>query len=128
MNDFVRDKMTKDGKIPLWAEIMAGGTAGASQVAGFSCPSPPIFQVVFTNPLEIVKIRLQVAGEIQTGPKISVFTILKDLGFMGLYKGSRACFLRDIPFSAIFFPTYAHMKLLTADEDVNFVKFSSSNR
>ncbi|KAH7950927.1 hypothetical protein HPB52_003135 [Rhipicephalus sanguineus] len=30
--------------------------------------------------------------------------------------GSRACFLRDIPFSAIYFPTYAHCKLKFADE------------
>ena len=26
-----------------------------------------------------------------------------------------ACLLRDIPFSAIYFPTYAHMKKFTAD-------------
>ena len=29
---------------------------------------------------------------------------------MGLYKGAAACLLRDVPFSAIYFPTYAHMK------------------
>jgi solute carrier family 25 (mitochondrial aspartate/glutamate transporter), member 12/13 len=29
---------------------------------------------------------------------------------MGLYKGASACLLRDIPFSAIYFPTYAHLK------------------
>ncbi|PAV61945.1 hypothetical protein WR25_19050 [Diploscapter pachys] len=104
MNDFMRDKLTKDGKIPLYGEIIAGGCGGASQV-------------VFTNPLEIVKIRLQVAGEIQTGHKVGVFTVLKELGFRGLYKGARACFLRDIPFSAIYFPAYAHAKLATADED-----------
>ncbi|VDM54948.1 unnamed protein product [Angiostrongylus costaricensis] len=104
MNDFVRDKFVKDGKIPLWAEIFAGGCAGASQV-------------VFTNPLEIVKIRLQVAGEIQSASRVGVITVLKELGFLGLYKGARACFLRDIPFSAIYFPAYAHAKLSTADED-----------
>jgi hypothetical protein len=33
MNDFIRDRLTlSDGTIPLWAEIVAGGTAGASQV------------------------------------------------------------------------------------------------
>ena len=32
-------------------------------------------------------------------------------------KGSRACFLRDIPFSAIYFPAYANMKKYTADKD-----------
>uniref|UniRef100_A0A8D0FFE3 Solute carrier family 25 member 12 n=1 Tax=Strix occidentalis caurina TaxID=311401 RepID=A0A8D0FFE3_STROC len=105
VNDFVRDKFTKkDGSIPLPAEILAGGCAGASQV-------------IFTNPLEIVKIRLQVAGEITTGPRVSALSVIKDLGLLGLYKGAKACFLRDIPFSAIYFPVYAHSKLMLADEN-----------
>ncbi|XP_053118684.1 electrogenic aspartate/glutamate antiporter SLC25A13, mitochondrial isoform X1 [Hemicordylus capensis] len=105
VNDFVRDKfMTKDGSVPLAAEILAGSCAGGSQV-------------IFTNPLEIVKIRLQVAGEITTGPRVSALTVLRDLGFFGLYKGAKACFLRDIPFSAIYFPCYAHLKSAFANED-----------
>uniref|UniRef100_A0A8C6UG73 Solute carrier family 25 member 12 n=1 Tax=Neogobius melanostomus TaxID=47308 RepID=A0A8C6UG73_9GOBI len=105
MNDFVRDKFTtEDGAIPLPAEILAGGCAGASQV-------------IFTNPLEIVKIRLQVAGEITTGPRVSALSVVRELGFLGLYKGAKACFLRDIPFSAIYFPVYAHTKQKLADED-----------
>lgn len=36
--------------------------------------------------------------------------IIKNLGVMGLYKGASACLLRDVPFSAIYFPTYAHLK------------------
>lgn len=74
-------------------------------------------QVVFTNPLEIVKIRLQVAGELAGGSKVRAWGVVKDLGFMGLYKGARACFLRDIPFSAIYFPAYAHTKASFADEN-----------
>ncbi|XP_064018912.1 electrogenic aspartate/glutamate antiporter SLC25A12, mitochondrial isoform X1 [Pogoniulus pusillus] len=105
VNDLVRDKFTsKDGSIPLPAEVLAGGCAGASQV-------------IFTNPLEIVKIRLQVAGEITTGPRVSALSVIKDLGLLGLYKGAKACFLRDIPFSAIYFPVYAHSKLMLADEN-----------
>ncbi|XP_056145957.1 electrogenic aspartate/glutamate antiporter SLC25A12, mitochondrial-like [Lampris incognitus] len=104
MNDFVRDKFTsQDDTIPLAAEILAGGCAGGSQV-------------IFTNPLEIVKIRLQVAGEITTGPRVSALNVVRDLGFFGLYKGAKACFLRDIPFSAIYFPVYAHTKEKLADE------------
>ncbi|XP_015241540.1 PREDICTED: calcium-binding mitochondrial carrier protein Aralar1-like [Cyprinodon variegatus] len=104
VNDFVRDKFTeKDDSIPLFAEILAGGCAGGSQV-------------IFTNPLEIVKIRLQVAGEITTGPRVSALSVVRDLGFFGLYKGAKACFLRDIPFSAIYFPAYAHLKTQFADE------------
>ncbi|KAL9891727.1 calcium-binding mitochondrial carrier protein Aralar1 isoform X4 [Glossina fuscipes] len=105
VNDLVRDKLSdKQGTIPVWAEVLAGGCAGASQV-------------VFTNPLEIVKIRLQVAGEIAGGAKVRALAVVRDLGLFGLYKGARACLLRDVPFSAIYFPTYAHTKALFADED-----------
>jgi solute carrier family 25 aspartate/glutamate transporter 12/13 len=72
---------------------------------------------MFTNPLEIVKIRLQVAGEISASKRLGAGAVIKDLGFFGLYKGSRACFARDIPFSAIYFPLYAHMKKLTSNSD-----------
>ncbi|XP_019945582.1 electrogenic aspartate/glutamate antiporter SLC25A12, mitochondrial isoform X3 [Paralichthys olivaceus] len=104
VNDFVRDKFTTQDGIALPAEILAGGCAGGSQV-------------IFTNPLEIVKIRLQVAGEITTGPRVSALNVVRDLGFFGLYKGAKACFLRDIPFSAIYFPVYAHTKQKLADEE-----------
>merc|ERR1719466_197879 len=105
MNDFVRDQLRKDGEVPLWGGMLAGGVAGGSQV-------------VFTNPLEIVKIRLQVAGEIATvGERVSAITVIKELGLTGLYKGARACLLRDIPFSAIYFPGYAHAKQMLAGPD-----------
>lgn len=105
VNDLVRDKFTnKQGVIPGWAEVVAGGCAGGSQV-------------VFTNPLEIVKIRLQVAGEIAGGVKVRAWDVVKELGLFGLYKGARACLLRDVPFSAIYFPAYAHTKAKFADED-----------
>ena len=72
-------------------------------------------QQVFTNPLEIVKIRLQVQGEAvksgaETAPKRSAMWIVRNLGLAGLYKGASACLLRDVPFSAIYFPTYSHLK------------------
>lgn len=103
VNDLVRGAMTdkKTGQIPLSAEILAGGTAG-------------FCQVIFTNPLEIVKIRLQVQGELakrsDAVPKRSAMWIIRNLGIVGLYKGASACLLRDGPFSAIYFPTYAHLK------------------
>ncbi|KAG8235434.1 hypothetical protein J437_LFUL015499 [Ladona fulva] len=105
VNDLVRDKfMDRNGNLPLYGEIVAGGCAGGSQV-------------IFTNPLEIVKIRLQVAGEIASASKISAISVVKDLGLFGLYKGAKACFLRDVPFSAIYFPAYAHTKVKLADEN-----------
>ncbi|KAI1438716.1 mitochondrial carrier domain-containing protein [Xylaria sp. CBS 124048] len=103
VNDIVRGALTdkKTGQIALPYEILAGGSAGACQV-------------VFTNPLEIVKIRLQVQGEMvkaaEGAQKRSAMWIVKNLGLKGLYKGASACLLRDVPFSAIYFPTYSHLK------------------
>ena len=69
---------------------------------------------MFTNPLEIVKIRLQVQGEVaktvEGVPRRSAMWIVKNLGLVGLYKGASACLLRDVPFSGIYFPTYNHLK------------------
>lgn len=62
-----------------------------SSAISFSCcfPQAGASQVIFTNPLEIVKIRLQVAGEITTGPRVSALNVVRDLGFFGLYKVGR---------------------------------------
>ena len=78
--------------------------------------------MLFTNPLEIVKIRLQVQGEaalkhLEKGPRMGALDICKELGVTGLYKGSSACFLRDIPFSAIYFPLYATLKQKFIDQN-----------
>ncbi|KAI8938129.1 hypothetical protein NX059_005796 [Plenodomus lindquistii] len=103
VNDLVRGKLTDNstGNIKFWHEMLAGGSAGACQV-------------VFTNPLEIVKIRLQIQGELSKNvegvPKRSAMWIVRNLGLVGLYKGASACLLRDVPFSAIYFPAYSHLK------------------
>jgi solute carrier family 25 aspartate/glutamate transporter 12/13 len=81
--------------VPL--EILAGGGGGMAQVT-------------FTNPMEIVKIRLQMASMNEAGARPSALNVVKELGFFGLYKGATACFLRDIPFSMIYFPTYATLR------------------
>ena len=102
INDLVRGKSRDDrGNIALSNEILAGAMAGGCQV-------------IFTNPLEIVKIRLQVQGEVAKNvegvTRRSALWIVRNLGLVGLYKGATACLMRDIPFSAIYFPTYAHLK------------------
>lgn len=57
-----------------------------------------LFQI-FTNPLEIVKIRLQVQGEmaktVEGVQKRSAMWIVRNLGLVGLYKGVTACLARD---------------------------------
>ena len=53
------------------------------------------------------KIRLQVQGEaakLEGAKPKGAIHIVKQLGLLGLYRGASACLLRDIPFSAIYFP------------------------
>jgi hypothetical protein len=102
MNDLVRDKITEsnNGKLPLYGEILAGGMVSIFKMIAFglrltnqlnvcknSFEAPKSIltlnyfskagasQVMFTNPLEIVKIRLQVAGEIAS---TRYFQLLKE--------------------------------------------------
>ncbi|SCU93612.1 LADA_0G04038g1_1 [Lachancea dasiensis] len=108
VNDYVRNYlMDSNQNISVPLEILAGATAGACQV-------------VFTNPLEVVKIRLQVRSEYSTvpgSPQVNAISIIKSLGLNGLYRGIGACLMRDVPFSAIYFPTYAHLKKILFDYD-----------
>lgn len=74
----------------------------------------PLLQI-FTNPLEIVKIRLQMQGEnakVTGAPRQTAAQIVRSLGLIGLYRGAAACLARDVPFSAIYFPAY----VVTASE------------
>ena len=42
----------------------------------------------------------------KSGPaaKKGAMHIIRQLGLLGLYKGTAACLCRDVPFSAIYFP------------------------
>ncbi len=121
VNDLLRDAFTNEDKINkdgsggmyLPLEILAGCGAGASQV-------------LFTNPLEITKIRLQVQGEtrsmlISAGKALpkeqTVMDVVRELRISGLYRGAGACLMRDVPFSGIYFPSYAACKKHLAESD-----------
>jgi len=112
VNDLVRGRAMdpETGRIKLGWELVAGGAAGGCQV-------------VFTNPLEIVKIRLQMQGEAAKATPAQVkkgaVHIIRQLGVVGLYKGATACLMRDIPFSAIYFPVYSHFKTDVFHQDYN---------
>ncbi|SCV68860.1 BQ2448_981 [Microbotryum intermedium] len=101
VNDLVRGYATnkETGRISVPWELLAGGAAGGCQV-------------IFTNPLEIVKIRLQMQGQtaVPGAVRQGAGQIIKSLGLIGLYQGSIACLCRDVPFSAIYFPAYWHLK------------------
>ncbi len=71
----------------LYNHIIGGLLAGTSQV-------------IITCPYEVIKINLQMNQQITT----------KIFNLSTLFKGSSACFLRDIPFSGIYFPLYWFFK------------------
>jgi solute carrier family 25 (mitochondrial aspartate/glutamate transporter), member 12/13 len=73
-------------------EIIAGGLAGWTQV-------------IVTNPLEVLKVKLQTSNQ-------TLAEVWNQLdGPLALYQGAGACSVRDILFSAILFPLYAHTKV-----------------
>lgn len=57
-------------------------------------------QVIITCPYEVIKINLQMNQPF----------LVNLSGLKSLYKGAIACFLRDIPFSGIYFPLYWFLK------------------
>jgi solute carrier family 25 aspartate/glutamate transporter 12/13 len=56
-------------------------------------------QVLITSPYEMIKINMQMNNKIDYNKFL-----------LSIYKGASACFLRDIPFSGIYFPTYWYLR------------------
>ncbi|KAI5105499.1 mitochondrial glutamate carrier 1, partial [Silurus meridionalis] len=144
-NDVFRQKLSKDGKLALWGEILAGCGAG-------------MCQVVVTTPMEMLKIQLQDAGRLGTcyvthkytafistaaqrsvsasapasspslasSPHTTVrrsataitLELLRTQGLRGLYKGTGATLLRDVPFSMIYFPLFAKFNAVGRSGDL----------
>lgn len=78
----------------LWTlEFIAGGGGGFSQV-------------LITNPMEIVKLRLQIQSNKLVSRK-GLWEVVQELGLQGLYSGSGITLARDVPSSGIFFACYA---------------------
>lgn len=104
VNDYLTAVLSRpDGSISIPMAMVAGGGAG-------------FCQVVITNPMELVMINMQDAAA--KGRKHrSMFHLARDLGLSGLYKGTQATLLRDIPFSMVFFSmnTYMRSKLTKPD-------------
>lgn len=113
VNDITREKLAARLNVPVdQLPISYGMLAGAT--AGFC-------QVIATNPMEIVKIRMQVAGStsLPGEARSTAFQIVRELGPRGLYRGTPATLLRDVPFSVMFFPSHAFLKQKFADSEGN---------
>lgn len=94
VNDYARDYWAAHStehpdRIHLSYGMLSGATAG-------------VCQVVATNPMEVVKIQMQLAGA-RPGVPVSAIKLVQTLGFKGLYRGTGATLARDVPFSVLFF-------------------------
>ena len=79
--------VTATGSFPVWGQILSGAVAGACQV-------------VVSSPLEVMKVGLQTSDMTLEKVWIQVG------GVRGLYRGSQACIVRDVLWTAICFPLY----------------------
>ncbi|KAL3883031.1 hypothetical protein ACJMK2_029327 [Sinanodonta woodiana] len=118
-NDFFRHVLRKENNtLTIPRELLAGAGAG-------------MCQIIITTPMELLKIQLQDAGRsvrvdltaTTTGsvngatttaaPRLSATKItlqlLREKGVFGLYQGCGATLLRDVTFSAIYFPLFSHL-------------------
>eukprot|EP00035_Acanthoeca_spectabilis_P012300 m.219580 g.219580 ORF g.219580 m.219580 type:complete len:292 (-) comp15584_c0_seq4:517-1392(-) len=107
-NDYFREKLTDPvtNELPIGRQILAGGLAGFLQVSA-------------TNPMEIVKLRMQLQNLKPAAERLTSMQIVKNLGLRGLYKGVAVTWMRDVPYSIIFFPGYAVLSEQFADKDGN---------
>jgi len=105
VNEKMRETLEDaDGNISVFNQVLAGGTAG-------------FCQVVATNPMEIVKLRVQLQATLPAEQRMGTMEVVRKLGFRGMYRGAPATWARDIPYSMIFFPSYAMVKEYLADPE-----------
>lgn len=105
-NDYFREKLTNPitGELSLPRQMLAGASAGFCQVAA-------------TNPMEIVKLRMQLQNLKPVAERQSAAQVVRGLGLRGMYKGTVVTWMRDVPYSFFFFPGYAVLKDLLSNAD-----------
>ncbi|XP_048766700.1 mitochondrial glutamate carrier 2-like [Ostrea edulis] len=111
VNDYLRYKFTnKNGVLSSGGAIVSGAGAG-------------LCQIIVTTPMELLKIQQQDAGRSGAAKSERItatgtaLKLIREKGILGIYKGFRATALRDVTFSAIYFPLFAifNEKLISAD-------------
>ncbi|KFD51537.1 glutamate carrier 1 family protein [Trichuris suis] len=103
-NDYFRHVLTpaSGASLTLPRELLAGAGAG-------------FCQVIVTTPMELLKIQLQDAGRtasVKSSATRVALDIIRNNGILGLYKGTGATIARDVTFSIMYFPLFAHINSL----------------
>ncbi|KAK6023450.1 hypothetical protein OSTOST_10764, partial [Ostertagia ostertagi] len=77
-----------------------------------------VFQMTVTTPMELLKIQMQDQGRtaVKGEKKLTALSVARNLvrqhGIAGLYKGLNSTLARDVTFSMIYFPLFAHLDSL----------------
>lgn len=113
VNDYLRDVFCNydRNKETVAQQVMAGALTG-------------VIQVTVTNPMEVMKIRMQTAESATVSP----LQAFRELGWKGLYNGSAVTLLRDVPYNVIFFLSYIEIKraLTSPDGEVSRARILGS--
>jgi len=81
-----------DGTLPLWGQIMAGGTAGAMSWASI-------------YPVDVVKTRMQATSQFSS-VRTCITTMLQKEGVAAFFQGLTPCLVRSFPVNATVFFVY----------------------
>jgi len=102
--------VSENADAPSWISMTAGGLSRT-------------WAVSLVNPLELVRTKMQSQKMKLNQVQSCIKDLVKTRGVMGLWSGYTATLLRDVPFSALYWPLYEQTRLLFGYDSffVNFV-------
>jgi solute carrier family 25 protein 39/40 len=95
--------------VPTWVHLTSGGLAR-------------IWAVTIVSPLELIRTKMQSQKMRFFQVRLALSELIKSKGIFGLWNGYTATLLRDVPFSALYWPLYEFSKSVLC-QDKSHVTF-----